>query len=229
MTNYFKVKSTVRIADLTGVSNRIVEFLKSKDLTAYPEFEVIVPNLTELVNALTEAMDRDKIESELADLDVLRDEAVRKLNAIIKGFVNISIEEVQIPAKYIKSIFDKYGVKVVNYRYDAESGKITSLLKDLESTEAKAHIAELPYIDNAMTELKQAQANFETKKIEYDEAMELRKGTFQSASEIKPELLDAINNQLVDFYTGVAQFRDDEFRKIADTINSWVVDANNNN
>ncbi|MFV0507322.1 MAG: DUF6261 family protein [Bacteroidales bacterium] len=228
MTTYFKVKSTLRLADLAGVSNRIVAFLNGKDLRAHPEFAVILPMLIEQTEALTVAMDRDKIESELADLDAMRDSAVRSLGAVIKGFANMPVDAVQTAAKHIKGIFDKYGVKIADYRYDAESGKITSLLKDLESPEAQTSIEALPHLEKSIANLQKAQADFEAKKIEYDQAKELRKESSKSASEIKPALLDTINNQLVNFYTGVAKFRDDEFRNIADTINSWIVDANDN-
>ncbi|MFV0290407.1 MAG: tetratricopeptide repeat protein, partial [Mangrovibacterium sp.] len=97
--------------------------------------------------------------------------------------------------------------------------------------ELRAHQGEMSSISNInvmVAQLEAAQKDFEDTKRKYDQAKELRKDTNRSATQIKPDLLNVINNQLVPYYSGMVQFRDEAFKNIADSINGWIVDANNN-
>lgn len=228
MSSYSKLNSNIRIADLSGVSNRIVEFLNGQNLEPYAEYAQIMPDLQKLTQALSVAMDRSNLESELADLDAVRDKALSDLNKILKGYASISVAEVGDPAQRLLAIFNKYGVEIADYRYDAESGKIQSLLTDLAAPEAVADIAALAHVDTAINTLSEAQRAFEATKITYDQAAENRKENTQSASSIKPQLLDVINDKLVNYHMAMVQFRDARFKNLADTVNEWIQDANAN-
>ncbi|UOB17662.1 DUF6261 family protein [Abyssalbus ytuae] len=226
MTRYLKLSRNIRIAGLSGVSNRIVEFLEGQDLTPYTEYAQIMPDLQALTKAFTVAMDRDHIESELADLDAVRDKALSNLSHILKGYASLTIEEISEPAHRLLVIFNKYGLEIADYRYDAESGKIASLLLDLATPEAVTDISALAHVAHTISELTEAQHTFEAKKIVYDQAVETRKESTQSATILKPQLLDTINN-LVNYHIAMVQFKDTNFKHIADTINGWIKDANN--
>lgn len=228
MSIYLKLNSNIRIGDLSGVSNRIVEFLEGEDLTPYPEYDQIMPDLKALTDALTLAMKRGDIESELADLDAVRDKALSNLSTILKGYSSIPAAEISEPAQRLLNIFNRYGLEIANYRYDAESGHIKSLLQDFAAPEAVADSAALSHLDTAISILSNAQQNFETKKIAYDRAIENRQGNTQSASNIKPQLLNVINDNLVNYHIAMVKFKDANFKELADTVNNWIVDANRN-
>lgn len=107
----------------------------------YVEYAQIMPNLQTLTPNFTIAMNQTQIVSELGELDMAREKMLRSLNKILKGYADLGVPQVSEPARRRLTTFNKYGLEITKYRYDAESGNITSMLK----TAGTSHKKEISY------------------------------------------------------------------------------------
>ncbi|MFV0506246.1 MAG: DUF6261 family protein [Bacteroidales bacterium] len=222
--NYSKIIKSARIADLSGSANEIVNIYKKSNISAYPDYQPMVVEIEKQNSMLITAINKSKAQSEQADMDARRDECVSAINALALGYLNVPAEPIKSSANKFWTIFSKYGTKINNLSYTAESAQIKSLLEELTAADMVGAVSELPHMEGLIANLQTAQAEFEKAELKYDSESATLKGE-DSASTIKPLMLQALN-VVVDYHNAIVQFKDENFKNIADTIDKVVRDLN---
>ncbi|MFV0507529.1 MAG: DUF6261 family protein [Bacteroidales bacterium] len=221
---YTKIKSSVRIADLDGATKEIINFLDGQNITEYPNYVAIVDEVKTHQQALSLAISRSLKESELADLDTERDGYISAINITLQAAILSPNATESEAAKKVMTVFVKYGAKISQLNYSAESAQINSMLTDFKQKDVAKDIAAIANMSNFVSKLQTAQTAFEVAEVEYDHARTNQKGS-DSASRVKPKLLEAISN-MIDFHNAIVRFKDADFKNICDTIDTVISGVN---
>lgn len=226
MTNYSKLRTSIRVAALSGLANRMVDFYEKKDLTAYSDYAQFVAKLKELALQFNTALNQEKALSELADLDVVRDNSYRALYQMVQAYTYVPSAAVTQAANKVFDVFDRYGLSIVSLAYDEETGMLDSLLNELASEELTSEIEKLTFVPDMLRELKTAESNFKQASNRYEQNKASQKAESPSASKLKSPLLKVINDHIVSYHTALAEFKDAEFQSMANTLNGMIENEN---
>ncbi|MFV0522697.1 MAG: DUF6261 family protein [Mangrovibacterium sp.] len=148
--------------------------------------------------ALTNAIEQNKALSDLEEFDEKRDEAFKKAYNLLKGMAALEGIPVEESVSIIFSIFKEYGLKSTGLSYNEQTGAMNSIIEGLESTENKAHIANITYLEPLVEELKTAQLNFIKVYSDYVSRVREDKET-PSATALKPQVIECLNNKLIPY------------------------------
>lgn len=187
----------------------LADFARSavKSCRAIGQGEANFVSLTDYVDnlekSLTTAIKKDKIPSNLETLDAKRDALVRTLKALLQAASLHPDKEVQAAGKSGKTIFDKYGLKIIRASYEEETTYLRSMFADLDAiaTEVKA----ISGLEETIESLKAAQEAFEAEYSAYSKALA---SSGKSATEIKKELITALNSGLLPYIDAVSLVND---------------------
>lgn len=120
-------------------------------------------------------------------------------------------------ALYILAIFDHYGLGIKDESYTRESSLLNSLLSDLSGSEALTNIRLIPQCDVYIAALQEAQNNFESNRLSFEEA-QAEEGTRENASALKVQVVDLINKKVVPYLNVMAQLNDATYGSYARTV-----------
>lgn len=191
-----KVSGNIRVAALDALSDAIIKSYKGQStLSNDPYLQPIMAKIETLSARITTAIKADKIYSQLEEKDSHRDEILRKIGDLLKGYMVFPMPEKQSVAKQLLPIFDKYK-SIANERYGEESSHIESLLEDFGNQAAQ--VEKLDGLAGYLSELRSAQDAFADAEQDYRAALA---GKSENASMIKKPLLSAINDELVPHLT----------------------------
>ena len=198
-----KVKSTIRITEVDGLSDSVIRIFGADSKAQEDAFlKSQIAELTVLSDAITEAILKDKAVSNLDEADSKRDEAVRNLGALLSGYAVFPLEEKKAAAISLKAIYDKYAKSgILSASYVSESSMIESLIGDFSSAEAKASIEKLDGVAELVSAIRAAQDNFTAANDAFVKA-EGSKGA--SASSYKKPILSVINDKIVPYLNTMA-------------------------
>ena len=198
-----KVKSTIRITEVDGLSDSIIRIFGADTKAQEDAFlKSQIAELTTLSDAITAAILQDKAVSNLDDADSRRDEAIKNLGALLSGYAVFPLEEKKAAALGLKAVYDKYAKSgILSASYVSESSMIESLLKDLSSAEAMASIEKLDGIAEMVAAIRSAQDDFTAANDAFVKA-EGSKGA--SASSYKKPILSVINDKIVPYLNTMA-------------------------
>lgn len=221
-----KIKTTIRNAELNNLVTSLLQAyddaknnLKDNFLEKY--FQQVRP-LSEELNI---AIKRSRLQSDLSDKDSVRDEKIRTINTVLKGYVALPVPEMAEAAKRLSAIFGKYTVDIASCSYVEESGFIQSLLTDFETQTAQSDIKKLSGFDTAVAELKAAQDEFQQAYYDYESAMS-QEGKQASATNVKKPLLLLFNDKILP-YLGSMQ-AEEGYTYLADQCEQFVLAVNAN-
>ena len=145
----------------------------------------------------------------LVDLDlgasnlhlVIGQQAPKKgIGTFLTGCAVVRDEEKKKKALLLKSIYEKYGRKTVSLNQQAETAAIRNMLSDFKAAEVEEAVKTFDGLSDLLDELEKAQDDFDKATSVYRDA-KLNKGT--SASELKAEIVNIMNNELIGFLSSV--------------------------
>ncbi len=193
-----RVKSTVRITEIDGLSDTIIRLFQADSQAQEDAFlKGQISELTVLSDSITQAILQDKIISNLDEADSARDEAVRNLGSLLSGYAVFPVEEKKNAAALLKAIYDKYSKSgILTANYISESSMIESLLSDLSAAEAAAAVAKLDGIADMISSVRTAQDSFTAAN---DAFVKANGSKSQSASSYKKPILQIINDKIVNY------------------------------
>jgi hypothetical protein len=220
-----KIKVNSRITEIHGTARTLSTSYQQSGLTADPFLMGIFAKLDPKTTELGEAIDRSKAESILAEKDDVRDEAVRAVGYLVQGYLYYPKESVRNAAIAVKAVFDKYGFSVTKESYVSESSHIVSMLSDFAAPDIVAALTELKGVDQNIASLQSAEDDFETTRAQYAEE-EAEEATKVSATVLKKEVVEIINDDLVQFLRSGERFQPDMYGTFARTIDQ-IIDDNN--
>lgn len=172
---------------------------------------------------ITEAINRDKIKSELEEADRLRDNAVRSFASVLKGYAAMPLETISVHGKKLYDVFQKYGLSVLAESYGDQSSLIESMLMDFNTEELKPHIAALTGVTEAIANVRDTQTSFTHKRVAYEKAIA---GKGQTVTEIKQTLLKLINQRLVTYLKAMKLVDEEKYTSFVNTA-AQIIEATN--
>ncbi|MFV0506363.1 MAG: hypothetical protein ACK5L5_06585 [Bacteroidales bacterium] len=217
---YKKPLKGIRVAELAGIATEVINVLLPLDITAHPEYEIMVANLSKETKRLIDALSKDRAQAETADRDSDRDLCVSNIGKFISA-MNLIFAEGEGTTQ-IKATWSKYGVAINRLNQSAQSGQIHSLLGEFEAIQTS--VDAIPAFGRLVDKLRSAQTAFETAEAKYNTTVAHLKAQ-DTATLIKPLVIDALNT-MVDYHNAMVQFKGEEFKKIADEVAVVIRDAN---
>lgn len=219
-----KILTVARITELGDTALRLVELFKN---TASLHFDAFLSkNFTEieqLALALTAAVKRDQALSQLEEADAHRDNAIRVLGKLLKGYEHIPLAELREHAQKLLQVFRKYGVKITEENYTSQSNLIMSMLEDFSASSLKVSIEALQGVKEAIAQIKTTQDAFANVRKEYEGALANQKEK-ASASSIRKPLLELINKKMIPYLVAMEIAQPELFKefvaKASEIINS---------
>lgn len=219
-----KILTVARITELGDTALRLVELFKN---TASLHFDAFLSkNFTEierLALALTAAVKRDQALSQLEEADAHRDNAIRVLDKLLKGYEHIPLAELREHAQKLLQVFRKYGVKITEENYTSQSNLIMSMLEDFSASSLKVSIEALQGVKEAIAQIKTTQDAFANVRKEYEGALANQKEK-ASASSIRKPLLELINKKMIPYLVAMEIAQPELFKefvaKASEIINS---------
>lgn len=211
-----KLASIARVTEIDALSDTLLRLYADETAVANDAFlKKYFAELQKLSDAITEAIKRDHAQSNMDEKDAARDEAVRNLGDLLDGYAVFPVPEKKAAALALKAIFDKYGRKITGESYANESSFIESLLKDLDTSDAKANIAKLDGIEATVKAVRTTQDEFTAAYDAWAKAQNADAAAV-NATGVKKPLVALINDKIVPYLTAMAE--EDEFKHFASLV-----------
>lgn len=183
--------------------------------------EILVNMLNEietLGNRLSIAIKSDKTESNLAELDLIRDNYISAIFNLIKGYTYHPAEIIKSSAVKIQKICEKYK-RINKESYRVESALVESLLTDFKS-ETSA-IKNLNGVEELINELYKSEDNLKKAMATYTQDKSNKQ---ESASSLKKPLLSLINDKLIAFLN--LAILSEKYKQFATLIETEITKVN---
>lgn len=214
-----------RTAEVDAASMRIIDVYEENDWSSDTHLVQEFAALKTLLAQLTTAINRDKVESDLANKDELRDEKLRALYHLLNGLLYHPDEATKKAAQTVDKVFEKYGVAIAEENYSTESAMIESLLNDLAAEDLQTSIAALSGCAELIAALKTAQSDFETERVGYEQS-KAQESTQQSAYKLKSEVLKQLNDRIIVYLRAMVQVDEPKYGELSRTL-AIIINENN--
>lgn len=221
-----KLDSRVRITETDDISDRLILLYdKHPHLATDPFLNRLFNQMRTQSFHITEAIKHNRMQSKLGTADALRNQKLRKLRDILKGYRAMPIPAQSMAADALWTIFSKYGIKIVYQNYASKSSLLESLLLDFAEPGAQAHVNTLPGMAEALSELRHAQSDFTVERIAY-ETYWAHAAKEKTASELKKTLLELINDKLLLYVETMRMVDPDNYTAFAATVEQIIEEMN---
>lgn len=221
-----KLNTSVKVTELGDTALRLVKAFKA--VTAVQNDVFLTKTFAEIekqATAMTSAVKSDQALSKLEEADAQRDQAIRVLDKLLKGYENIPLENLKTHAKKLAEIFKKYGVKITGENYASQSTLINSLLGDFSATELKPSIEALAGVKEVLAEIQTKQNAFAVLRSDYEKAQVSQKEK-SSATSLRKPLLELINKKVVPYLVAMSVAQPELFKNLTAEASEIVTSTN---
>lgn len=200
---------TTEVANVSGILLKIWEKTVNlhNDEYLYKEFSEELPKLSD---ELTQAINRETVQSNLKEYDKTRDKKYSVLYTLISGYAVNPLTELKEYGLVLLKIISKYGKKLTQKAYGESTALIDSLLKDFSKDVAETAINTLPGIKEAVAELQNAQDSFTTNQVIYD-SLKSQVLSLPSASSLRRPLIQNINTNIVQYLNTMVNVQPEKY------------------
>ncbi|MDO4224717.1 MAG: DUF6261 family protein [Bergeyella zoohelcum] len=221
-----KLLTISRVTEIGDVAERLVSLYKTAStLQDDANLKAMFLELEQKGTALTLAVKKSSVTSSLEDADAKRDQAIRVIDRLLKGYVEIPVETLKAHAKKLWEVFEKYGVKITSESYSNESNLINSLLTEFEASDLQPSITALSGMTEAIAELKTSQTHFAEVRKAYDQALSLQENA-ESASSLRKPVLELINKKIVPYLVAMKIVQAEKYKTFADETSQVIESVN---
>lgn len=221
-----KLNTSVKVTELGDTALRLVKAFKA--VVAVQNDAFLTKTFAEIekqATAMTAAVKSDQTLSKLEEADAQRDQAIRVLDKLLKGYENIPLENLKTHAKKLTEIFKKYGVKITGENYASQSTLINSLLGDFSATELKPSIEALAGVKEALAEIQTKQNVFAVIRSDYEKAQVSQKEK-SSATSLRKPLLELINKKAVPYLVAMSVAQPELFKNLTAEASEIITSTN---
>ena len=221
-----KLNTSVKVTELGDTALRLVKAFKA--VVAVQNDAFLTKTFAEIekqATAMTSAVKSDQALSKLEEADAQRDQAIRVLDKLLKGYENIPLENLKTHAKKLAEIFKKYGVKITGENYASQSTLINSLLGDFSATELKPSIEALAGVKEALAEIQTKQNAFAALRSDYEKAQVSQKEK-SSATSLRKPLLELINKKAVPYLVAMSIAQPELFKNLTAEASEIITSTN---
>lgn len=214
-----------RVSEVDAAATRIYGAYKTTNLNSNPHVASIFGQLESLNGQLNLAINRKLVNSELDHADAVRDNAMRAFYFLAKGLTFHPDADIQHASNKLFDVLDRYSLSIVTENFATESSLLNSLLGELLADDMQEAIALIPGAAHTYTQLKTAQENFENMRIDYEKNV-AKFDNNSSATTIKKQVLNFVNNKLLTYIDAMTFVDPDNFNEFADTVEQIIQDNN---
>lgn len=221
-----KLNTSVKVTELGDTALRLVKAFKA--VVAVQNDAFLTKTFVEIekqATVMTSAVKSDQTLSKLEEADAQRDQAIRVLDKLLKGYENIPLENLKTHAKKLAEIFKKYGVKITGENYASQSTLINSLLGDFSATELKPSIEALAGVKEALAEIQTKQDAFAALRSDYEKAQVSQKEK-SSATSLRKPLLELINKKAVPYLVAMSVAQPELFKNLTAEASEIITSTN---
>lgn len=221
-----KLNTSVKVTELGDTALRLVKAFKV--VVAVQNDAFLTKTFAEIekqATVMTSAVKSDQVLSKLEEADAQRDQAIRVLDKLLKGYENIPLENLKTHAKKLAEIFKKYGVKITGENYASQSTLINSLLGDFSATELKPSIEALAGVKEALAEIQTKQNAFAALRSDYEKAQVSQKEK-SSATSLRKPLLELINKKAVPYLVAMSVAQPELFKNLTAEASEIITSTN---
>ncbi len=221
-----KLNTSVKVTELGDTALRLVKAFKA--VVAVQNDAFLTKTFVEIekqATVMTSAVKSDQTLSKLEEADAQRDQAIRVLDKLLKGYENIPLENLKTHAKKLAEIFKKYGVKITGENYASQSTLINSLLGDFSATELKPSIEALAGVKEALAEIQTKQNAFAALRSDYEKAQVSQKEK-SSATSLRKPLLELINKKAVPYLVAMSIAQPELFKNLTAEASEIITSTN---
>jgi hypothetical protein len=221
-----KLNTSVKVTELGDTALRLVKAFKA--VVAVQNDAFLTKTFAEIekqATVMTSAVKSDQALSKLEEADAQRDQAIRVLDKLLKGYENIPLENLKTHAKKLAEIFKKYGVKITGENYASQSTLINSLLGDFSATELKPSIEALAGVKEALAEIQTKQNAFAVIRSDYEKAQVSQKEK-SSATSLRKPLLELINKKAVPYLVAMSIAQPELFKNLTAEASEIITSTN---
>ena len=193
-----------RTTEVDAVCKRIIGVYEGNDWSSDTYLTKIFTLLIAMMVRFTKAIHRIKTESDLEHKDDVRDDKIRDIHYILLGALHHPDSMVKEAGLKVNKVFDSYGLSIMAENYSTETSLVVSMLADFEDADLLSSIAAISGLTELIAALDIAQTDFETTRIAF-EVEKSKEGMAESASQVKAEVLEVINDQLVVYLRAMVQ------------------------
>lgn len=221
-----KLNTSVKVTELGDTALRLVKAFNA--VVAVQNDAFLTKTFAEIekqATVMTSAVKSDQALSKLEEADAKRDQAIRVLDKLLKGYENIPLENLKTHAKKLAEIFKKYGVKITGENYASQSTLINSLLGDFSATELKPSIEALAGVKEALAEIQTKQDAFAALRSDYEKAQVSQKEK-SSATSLRKPLLELINKKAVPYLVAMSVAQPELFKNLTAEASEIITSTN---
>ncbi len=221
-----KLNTSVKVTELGDTALRLVKAFKA--VVAVQNDAFLTKTFAEIekqATVMTSAVKSDQALSKLEEADAQRDQSIRVLDKLLKGYENIPLENLKTHAKKLAEIFKKYGVKITGENYASQSTLINSLLGDFSATELKPSIEALAGVKEALAEIQTKQNAFAALRSDYEKAQVSQKEK-SSATSLRKPLLELINKKAVPYLVAMSIAQPELFKNLTAEASEIITSTN---
>lgn len=217
-----KLRNSIRVTAADGLSDYFVRLYK--DFGIEDKFLAEIFGEIERLSAkITTAIMQDRVKSSLAEKDRARNEEIRKLNALLKGYAVFPSAEKRECAKRLLAVFKKYGLKITSENYSSKSSLIESILEDFSGEQEKNDAASLDGVVELIQSLRNAENDFYKANDEFVRGRALKN---ESAYSIKGRLVRTINEKLVPYLSAMSIADNSAYGNFAQNVERQIKKLN---
>lgn len=220
-----KVNSSSNIKDTAEVGQGIIDINKTNAITEDAFFTTTFDLLSAKTDELFGKIRAGWMESELEAKDKDRDLDVRAIFYEVEAKCVRRESDDQVKALRLKTILDRYGMKITGSSYTNESAEIRALLKDLKVPELADVRSAVPDLDGLISNLEGSQAAFDASAGKHLLNLSERE-TSKSATVVAKELRDIINGDLCTYMGAMAKANPDKYKAFANLM-TILIEENN--
>ncbi|MBK3516063.1 DUF6261 family protein [Carboxylicivirga marina] len=222
-----KLRSSSRTTEVDSVGRQILDAMKKGDWSADTHLSSLQVEISQRSLALNTAIKRDKSESELEENDSQRDADTRDVFYLNMGFLHHPDETIKQAAVAVQTVLDKYTLDIVRQSNAVQSSLTESLLNDLMATDIQPFVGTLPGLSVLISRLDASQDGVKASNLTYL-ASKANDENQATASEVKKELLNSINDKLVVYLRAMVQVDEAKYSDLHNTV-AQIIETNNMN
>ena len=221
-----KVSTSAKISEVDSVSDKsILLYNDDPQLQDDANLKSIIDEVSEVSDQITESVKRDRVVSDMEEVDMQVEQDARTLKTIVKGYAAMPDEKFATAAKAVLTVIEKFNFNLFKLSMDQQAPTVDALIMDLSAQDMKENMTLLPTVPEVFAKFVQSQTNFKNKNKEYLQAYADDKDML-SASDLRKQLLQLINGKLVVYLTSAVMMNPEKYRSYVTELEKAIEDVN---
>ncbi|MCT4589005.1 MAG: DUF6261 family protein [Carboxylicivirga sp.] len=220
-----KILTNTRVSEVNGLLQQIIDEFNKGDYSTDAYMSQAFQQVITINGQLGEAIKRDAIESDLADLDDVSDNAITLLHGLVKGYTCHPDNMIANAARLLFKMIEKYGLEVKSKSYREEYPLLASMISESKTEEYAACIVQLPGCDVRFEQLETAVDNFNTRQNDYYSVKDER-SEMETASVLKKRLIGLMNDDVAPYLFVMQKVNGDVYADLTHFITKRITENN---